>query len=217
MQKLSIYLMTVMAMFATACNNATEDKKTESEKTIDTKMKEEDITYKTGDLNQKGFVVYDESKEGKRPAVLVVHEWWGTGEYTRMRAKQLAGMGYIAMAVDMFGDGKIAANPQEAQALATPFYQNPQLTKTRLDAAIAKIKEYAQTDTGNIAAIGYCYGGYVVLNAAKLGADLKGVVSFHGGLGGAQPNKELLKAKVLVCHEIFSFARCSYNIRCSRM
>jgi dienelactone hydrolase len=116
-----------------------------------------------------------------------------------MRARQLAMSGYIAMAVDMFGDGKVALNPKDAQELTMPFYKDPQLAKNRLDAAIKKIKEYAQTDPHNIAAIGYCFGGFVVLNSAKLGADLKGVVSFHGGLGGAPFNKNLLKAKILAC------------------
>jgi dienelactone hydrolase len=132
--------------------------------------------------------------------VLVVHEWWGQTDYVRNRAKQLAAMGYIAMAVDMFGGGRKAANPQEAGAMAMPFYQNPQLARTRLEAAMAQLKTYAQTDTANLAAIGYCYGGFVVLNAAKLGADLKGVVSFHGNLSGAPANKELLKADILVAH-----------------
>jgi dienelactone hydrolase len=100
----------------------------------------------------------------------------------------------------MFGNGKIAVNPKEAQDFTMPFYKDPQLAKSRLDAAIKKIKEFAQTDPNNIAAIGYCFGGFVVLNSAKLGADLKGVVSFHGGLGGAAVNKNLLKAKILVCH-----------------
>ncbi len=100
----------------------------------------------------------------------------------------------------MYGNGRTGDTPQEAQALATPFYQNPMLTKLRLDAAMAKLKSFKETDTTNIAAMGYCYGGFVVLNAAKLGADLKGVVSFYGNLSGAQPNKDLLKAKILVCH-----------------
>ena len=104
------------------------------------------------------------------------------------------------MAVDIFGDGQIAANPQEAQNLTKPFYQDPGLAKARLDEAIKKIKEYSQTDPSNVAAIGYCFGGGVVLNSAKLGSDLKGVVSFHGGLAGAPADKNLLKAKILVCH-----------------
>lgn len=163
-------------------------------------IKEEAVTYSADTLNMKGYVTYDGSKEGKRPAILVVHEWWGLGDYTRNRAKQLAELGYIAMAVDMYGDGKTGETPQEAQALAMPFYQNPQLTKTRLDAALNKLKTFAQTDTANVAAIGYCFGGFVVLNAAKLGADLKGVVSFHGNLSGVPASKDLLKSKILVCH-----------------
>jgi dienelactone hydrolase len=131
---------------------------------------------------------------------LVVPEWWGLNDYPKNRARQLASLGYIAMAVDMYGNGKIAADPKEAQALAGTFYQNPQLGKTRLDAAIKKIKEFQQTDPANVAAIGYCFGGSVVLNSAKLGSDLKGVVSFHGGLAGVKPDKNLLKAKILVCH-----------------
>ena len=140
------------------------------------------------------------NKEGKRPAILVVPEWWGLNDYTRSRAKQLAELGYIAMAVDMYGDGKIGNDPKEAQALATPYYKDPTLTKKVLDAAINKLKTFAQADTSKMAAIGYCFGGFVVLNAAKLGAGLKGVVSFHGGLTGVPPNKDLLKAKILVCH-----------------
>lgn len=163
-------------------------------------IKEENITYVAGGVSMNGYVVYDANLKGKRPAVLVVHEWWGLNDYAKNRARQLAELGYIAMAVDMYGNGKTGADPQEAQALAMPFYQNPALAKTRLDAALNKIKEYSQTDATNIAAIGYCFGGSVVLNAAKLGADLKGVVSFHGGLSGVPANKSMLKAKILVCN-----------------
>ncbi len=147
-----------------------------------------------------GFIAYDSRIEGKRPAILIVPEWWGLNDYPKNRARQLAALGYIAMAIDMYGNGKIAADPTEAQALAGTFYQNPQLGKTRLDAALRKVKEYGQTDPAHVAAIGYCFGGSVVLNSAKLGSDLKGVVSFHGGLAGVRPDKNILKAKILVCH-----------------
>jgi dienelactone hydrolase len=197
----------VSMLFATityiSCNSSEQkstDEKTTDEKTVAPKIKEEQVTYSAGGTELKGFVIYDENNEAKRPAVLVVHEWWGLNDYPRKRARQLAEMGYIAMAVDMFGVGFTPANPQEAQALATLFYKDPGLAKTRLDAALNKIKTYNQTDTTKVAAIGYCYGGFVVLNSAKLGADLKGVVSFHGGLGGAPANKDLLKSKILVCH-----------------
>jgi dienelactone hydrolase len=161
-------------------------------------LKEELVHYKFDSVTYDGYVVYDNSIMGKRPAVLVVHEWWGLNDYSKMRARELAQLGYIAMAVDMFGNGKIAVNPKEAQDYTAPYYKDPKLAKSRLDAAIKKIKEFKQTDPKNIAAIGYCFGGYIVLNAAKLGADLKGVVSFHGGMGGAPVVKNLLKAKVLV-------------------
>lgn len=163
-------------------------------------LKEENVTYMADGVKLKGFVVYDESKTGIRPAVLVVHEWWGLNDYAKSRARQLAALGYIAMAVDMYGEGKKADNPQQAQELATPFYKDPKLAKTRLDAALIKVKEFKQTDASNVAAIGYCFGGSVVLNCARLGAELKGVVSFHGGLVGAPVNKDLLRAKILVCN-----------------
>lgn len=190
-----------------SCNsndsNSTNTKTGDSATTAQTttpQLKEENVSYKEDTITGNGYIVYDAAKEGKRPAVLVVHEWWGLNDYVRNRARQLAEMGYVAMAVDMYGGGKTAANPQEAQTLAMPFYQNPQLTRTRLDAAINTLKANPQVDTANIAAIGYCYGGFVVLNAAKLGADLKGVVSFHGNLSGVQPRKDLLKADVFVAH-----------------
>jgi dienelactone hydrolase len=163
-------------------------------------IKEESISYTLDGINYKGYVSYDTNIQGRRPAVLVVHEWWGLNDYPRMRAKKLAALGYIAMAVDMYGDGKTADDPKTAQALATPYYKDPTLAKTRLDAAINKLKTFPQTDSSRMAAIGYCYGGFIVLNAAKLGADLKGVVSFHGDLSGVPVNKELLKARILICH-----------------
>ncbi len=200
MKKIFYAIVLLCSLSIVSCKNtATTETKNDST-AMTTNIKEEAVTYTADMLDMKGYVTYDANKEGKRPAVLIVHEWWGVGDYTRNRAKQLADLGYIAMAVDMYGNGKTADNPKDAQDLATPFYQNPQLTKTRLDAAIEKLKSYPQTDTANMAAIGYCYGGFVVLNAAKLGADLKGVVSFHGNLSGVQPNKNLLKASVLVCH-----------------
>lgn len=163
-------------------------------------IKEENVTFQVNGVTYKGFIAYDDNIKGKRPAVVVVHEWWGLNDYPKMRARKLAELGYIAFAPDLFGNGKIAENPTDAQALTTPFYKDPSIVTSRLDAAVKKLKEYSQTDPGNIAAIGYCFGGFVVLNYAKLGADLKGVVSFHGGLGGVPVDKKLLKAKVLICH-----------------
>ena len=184
-----------------SCNNSESTPTNERKDSTSTaQLKEENITYNGDNTSMNGYIVYKDNGKEKKPAVLVVHEWWGLNDYSKQRARELADLGYIAMAVDMFGNGQTASSPDEAMKLAGPFYQNPQLTKTRLDAALAKLKTYPQVDTGNIAAIGYCYGGYTVLNAAKLGEPLKGVVSFHGNLGGVKPDKNLLKARVLVLH-----------------
>jgi len=163
------------------------------------KIKEETVSYMANGMTYKGFIAYDENVKGKRPAVLVVPEWWGLNDYPKMRARKLAALGYIAMAVDVFGNGKVAANPTEAQQFTGALYKDPNLIKSLLDAALNTLKKYPQTDPDNVAAIGYCFGGFVALNYAKLGADLKGVVSFHGGMGGVPVDKSLFKAKVLVC------------------
>ena len=172
---------------------------TKNDAMTDAMIKEEAVTYSAGNTTLKGYVAYDEKKSGARPIVLVVPEWWGLTEYPRMRAKMLAEMGYFAMAVDMYGDGKLAENPKDAQAAATPFYTNPQMGKERLDAALAKAKTFAQADSGQVVAIGYCFGGSMVLNYAKMGAPVAGVVSFHGGLEGVPPQKGTT-AQFLVCH-----------------
>ncbi len=163
-------------------------------------VKEEPVTYTASGTILKGYVAFDENIKGKRPAVVIVPEWWGVNDYVRMRARKLAELGYIAITADIFGDGRIASNPTEAQNLTSPFYSNAYLAKSRLDAAINKVKEYSQTDPSKVAAIGYCFGGYVVINSAIMGSDLLGAVSFHGGLTGVKVNKGQLKAKLLICH-----------------
>ena len=204
--------MTIATLvFFSACNNQSNSSSTSDTTGSSTdstmketakapSLKEENVTYSGNGVTMHGYVVYDANKEGKRPAILVVPEWWGLVDYPKMRARKLAELGYIAMAVDMYGNGKIADNPGDAGKMSGLVYQNLKMTKSRFDAALAKLKTYSQVDTSNIAAIGYCFGGGVVLNVARLGDDLKGVVSFHGSLIGAPPNKNLLKAKILVCH-----------------
>lgn len=202
---LKLFLLGMVTLVTISCNN--QDGKSETVSIKDStsapaavNIKEDSVSYNLNGTTYIGFITYDANKEGKRPGILVVHEWWGLTNYTRNRAKQLAELGYIAMAVDMYGNGKTGDDPAAAQALATPFYKDPTLAKTRLDAAMKELETYPQTDSTKIAAIGYCYGGFVVLNAAKLGANLVGVVSFHGDLSGVPVNKDSLKAKILVCH-----------------
>lgn len=191
------FIMLATVTLLTSCKN--EDK--QKEPTMkESKLKEETVTYKLDSSTRNNFVVYDENIKGKRPAVLVIHEWWGLNDYAKMRARELAKLGYIAMAVDMYGDGKMGDDPTAAQNLATPFYMKPEIAKPIFDAAVNRLKEYEQADANKIAAIGYCFGGAQVINLAKMGEDLKGVVSFHGNLTAMPPNKDLLKAQVLVCH-----------------
>src|SRR5438874_5325332 len=200
-----IYVLLAPALGLIACNNqsASSSSKTDSttkETAKEPNIKEENVSYTADGTTMNGYVAYDASKEGKRPGVLVVHEWWGLNDYPKMRARKLAELGYVAMAVDMYGNGKTVDNPDDAGKMAGPFYQNPQMAKSRFDAALNKLKTYTQVDTANIAAIGYCFGGGIVLNTARLGEKLRGVVSFHGNLVGTPADKNLLKAKILVCH-----------------
>ena len=158
------------------------------------------VKYASGKDSMLGFIAIDSSFKDKRPVVLIVPEWWGLGAYAKSRAVKLAEMGYVAMAVDFYGNQKYVDNPAEAQQLATPFYANPLLGKSRIEAALALIKMNPYADTNRIAAIGYCFGGAQVLNAARLGENLNGVVSFHGDLVGVTPTRLTTLAKILVCH-----------------
>lgn len=185
------------AFIFASCNNNSEDKKAETKAP---KLKEENINYTLDSLNMGGYIVYDENIEGPRPAVLVVHEWWGLNEYAKRRARELAALGYIAMAVDMYGNGRTADNPELAGKLATPFYTDPVMAKKHFDTALNKLKTYKQVNPEKIAAIGYCFGGGMLLNFVRMGEPLKGIVSFHGSLIGTPANKNLLTAKILVLH-----------------
>ncbi len=161
-----------------------------------------EVDYTTGDATTlKGYVVYDDNFKGKRPAVLVVHEWWGHNAYARKRADMLAKLGYVALAVDMYGDGKQAHHPEEAQKFSSEIANNMSLGKACFMAALELIKKELMTDDTRIGAIGYCFGGAVVLQMAREGVPLEGVVSFHGSLGTTHPAKlNGVKAHILVAH-----------------
>jgi dienelactone hydrolase len=164
------------------------------------RIKGKPVTYKAGKVNLKGYLAYDESIKGKRPGVLVVHEWWGQNEYARKRARMLAEMGYTALAVDMYGDGKQAMHPDEAGAFSSEVMKHfNEAGKDRFEAAEVFLKRQPTVDPARIAAIGYCFGGGVVLNMARQGADLKAVASFHGGLVAVKPAEAgMVKAKLRV-------------------
>ncbi len=141
-----------------------------------------EIDYKSGGIVMKGMLAYDDAIKGKRPGVLVVHEWWGQNDYARRRARQLAELGYTALAVDMYGNGKIAAHPRDAGAFASAVGGDLTLAKARFDAALTALKRDKTVNSHKIAAIGYCFGGGIVLQMARMGEDINAVVSFHGSL-----------------------------------
>jgi dienelactone hydrolase len=184
-------------LFMGSCSNKPAPAMEEEKKMA---IKEEVEVYTGDSVHMNGYLAYDGSSKDKRPVVMVIHEWWGQTEYVKRRARELAELGYLAFAVDMFGDGRIAENPADAEKFAMPFYMDPAMAKRRFDAALAKAKAHPMADTSKIAAIGYCFGGSMALNVARMGEDLDGVVSFHGNLIGVPPSKDKLKAQVLVCH-----------------
>jgi len=159
------------------------------------------VEYNAQGVVMKGYLAYDENINGKRPGVLVVPEWWGLNGYARIRTRMLAELGYTAMAVDMYGEGKVVMTPDEAGKLSSEAMKNFDVGKARFMAAMDFLKEQPAVDPTRIAAIGYCFGGGVVLNMARQGADLKGVASFHGGLTAVKPAQPgSIKAKILVLH-----------------
>jgi len=162
-------------------------------------VKTEEVEYKQGGTVLKGFLAYDDSKEGKRPGVLVVHEWWGLNDYAKKRAKMLAESGYVAFALDMYGGGKTTEHPSEAGEWAQAIGANQELAAARFNAAYEWLKANEHVDGDRIAAIGYCFGGSVVLGMALGGGDLDAVVSFHGGFPQQKPASDV-KASILVCH-----------------
>ena len=164
-------------------------------------IKTETVEYQQGDATLEGFHAYDDSIQGKRPAVLIVHQWKGLGAYEKKRAEMLAKLGYNVFAADIYGKGIRPASPKEAGALAGKYKSDRALLRERVKAGLAALRKNDMTDPKKVAAIGYCFGGTTVLELARSGADLSGVVSFHGGLSSPNPgDAKNIKAKVLVLH-----------------
>jgi dienelactone hydrolase len=172
-----------------------------STSTVQAEVMTKTIAYQHDGVNLEGFLAYDDSIKGKRPAVLVVHEWWGLNDYVRSRAKQLAGMGYVAFALDMYGKGKVTQHPSQAGEWANQIRSNVYQWQQRALAGLEVLKKDPRTDVNRIAAIGYCFGGSTVQQLAYSGADIKGVVSFHGSLMLPMSEQiQKVKAKILICH-----------------
>ncbi len=161
----------------------------------------ETVEYKQGDATLEGFVAYDDAIQGKRPAVLVVHQRMGLTDYEKKRAEMLAQLGYVAFCADIYGKGVRPRNTAEAGAQAGKYKSDRQLLRARVNAGLEALRQQPRVDSKRIAAIGYCFGGTTVLELARSGADVAGVVSFHGGLDAPNPDDgKNIKCKVLVCH-----------------
>ncbi len=157
------------------------------------------VEYRHGDVVLEGFLAYDDASEAKRPGVLVVHEWKGLGDYVKRRAQQLAELGYIAFAADMYGKGVRAKDHEEAAKLSGVYRGDRHLMRARVLAALEELKRQELTDPQHVAAIGYCFGGTTVLELARSGAEIAGVVSFHGGLETPHPeDARNITAQVLI-------------------
>lgn len=164
-------------------------------------IKTKEIEYKDGDVVLQGYMAWDDAAKGPQPGVVLVHEWWGITDFTRKMTRDVAEMGYVAFALDMYGKGVVTDKVEEATKLVTPFKTDAKLFRSRSKAGYDIFAKQPEVDKSRIGAIGFCFGGTTVLQMAYSGLDLKGVVSFHGGLvppdDADGPN---IKAKILVLH-----------------
>lgn len=164
-------------------------------------VKSRTIRYASGEVELEGYFAWDDEIKGARPGVLIVHAWWGLGDDEKARARQLAELGYAAFALDMYGNGKFTQDPQVASGWAGPFYADRQLARSRVRAGLDVLATQAETDADRLAAIGYCFGGSMVIELAFSGAPVDGVVSFHGNpLPALQGDAARTDASLLVCH-----------------
>ncbi len=168
---------------------------------VQAKLVTKTIEYKQGDTTLEGYLAYDDSFSGKRPGVLIVHQWMGLTDYEENRAVMLANLGYVAFCADIYGKGIRPQSIKEAGAEATKYKTDRALLRLRVNAGLDELKKSDLVDTNRVAAIGYCFGGTTVIELARSGAELNGIVSFHGGLDSPTPaNGKNIKCKVLVCH-----------------
>lgn len=200
MKLFKISVIAFSLLFAISCQEKKgENAATSCVKSTSGKVTTEEVNYDIDGINHKSFVAYTGKKDEVKPVVMIIPEWWGLTDYAKYRAKQLAELGYFAMAVDYYGEGKTVDNPDEAAKLAEPFYKISINAKLKFDKAKAQLLNFPNANFDKIAVIGYCFGGAQALNMARQENDLKGVVSFHGNLmTGIKPKNN--KVKILVCN-----------------
>ena len=195
-----VLICTLAFVFSCKTEKASKTEEKPVVEDLPVKVKGEEVTYATDSTKMKGYIAFDENNKGKRPGIIIVHEWWGHNDYVRKRADMLAELGYTAIAIDMYGDGKQAGHPDDAGKFAKNVMSNLPVAKARFNAAVDLLKKHESVDAEKIAAIGYCFGGSVALTMANSGQDLAAVAAFHSGVQlPVMPNEDL-KARVLVCN-----------------
>ncbi|MDN3606474.1 dienelactone hydrolase family protein [Kaistella yonginensis] len=199
MKIIKIAFVSLLLLFAFSCQEGKNEQTVSgTQSTSSGPIKTEIISYNIDGRTHKSFIAYQENGIAK-PVVMVLPEWWGVTDFVKERAEKLAELGYFAVAVDYYGEGKTIDNPEEAAKVSSLFYKIPVNAKLAFDLAKRQVFNYEDADSGKIAAIGFCFGGAQALNMARLEDDLKGVVSFHGNLmTGIKPRNN--KVKILVCN-----------------
>lgn len=217
MHTLKVSLTLLMAVLFAFCNAPEETDGKNSQPSVDTTAANDmnaaeaadaavnpeivgkEVTYQADSVLMKGYIAFDKNREGKRPGVLVVHEWWGHNEHARENARMLAEAGFTALAVDMYGNGKQADHPEDASAFSGAVMQDFSGASDRFKAAMELLHRHPSVDTSSTGAVGFCFGGGVALNMARMGANLDAVVSIHGSLGAVEPaNAGEVNANILV-------------------
>jgi dienelactone hydrolase len=189
----------VAALFFAQCTSPSPQTDANTEEEImEVKLNTETVLYSTDSTEMKGYFAYDENSTDKRPGILVVHEWWGQTDYARKRADMLAELGYVALAVDMYGGGATAEHPQEAMGFSSAVMQNMPESKARFEAAYKTLAAHPMVEQGSISAVGYCFGGSVAMTMANTGMELDGVAAFHSGVNLPNAPGADLKASMLV-------------------
>jgi dienelactone hydrolase len=193
-------ILLITALMLTACGQPESQTESSDQQGMDTtpSVVGEEISYSSGELTMNGYIAYDENMQGERPGILVVHEWWGHDEHARNSAEKLAELGYVALAVDMYGNGRMADHPEDAMQFSGEVMGNFDEAQMRFQAAIETLQNHNMVNTDQIGAIGYCFGGSVILAMTHAGVDLDGVVAFHAGLQLPVMPEEQVDTEVLI-------------------
>ncbi len=190
----------MIVLLAAACSAPQKEEASNESEKVEAPIGE--VSYTADTTNLKGYFAFDQTSDEKRPGILVIHEWWGHNEHSRERADMLAELGYVAFALDMYGDGKNTNHPEGAQKFMMSVTSNMDVAKARFESALEQLKNHPNVDAEKIGVVGYCFGGTMALSMASAGYDLDGVAAFHAGLGlPIMPDKAgIVKGKILVAN-----------------